>query len=96
MKGKSLMVQQQQLLASKPNHQNQVEKVRNNINLFDLLCNKIVLNRLADRKKLAASAKYANIPIMSDKKCSKKWSRATRLSRMCTSTRDEKLICDVG
>jgi hypothetical protein len=48
-----------------------------------------------ENKKKLASAKYVNIPIMSDKKCSKKWSKATRKSRMCTSARDEKLICDV-
>lgn len=32
---------------------------------------------------------------MSDKKCSKKMSKAFRKERLCTSARDEKLICDV-
>jgi len=42
------------------------------------------------------AARYINIPLMSDQKCSKKMSKATRRDRMCTSARDAKLICDVS
>lgn len=39
--------------------------------------------------------KYFSIPIMSDKKCLKSNSIAIRKGRMCTSSKEQKIMCDV-
>jgi len=47
-------------------------------------------------RKTFLTPKYVNIPIMADKKCLNKRSKALQKAKMCTSAKEEKLICSVS